>query len=210
MRTQVKKLACTAVLCVAPVLPAQAESYADSPIPGWQAVIFEGLTQYSQQDDCVLAVSRGGASGLIRAPEAPLAQAPVLRWSWKVETPLKPGSPAPEKVKGGDDFVTRVYVIHKGFFPWQTKAINYVWSREHAVGASWPNPFTSNAMMVVVQSGPEGLGEWQTFERDVRQDFRDFFDMEVDRVDAVAVMTDTDNSQGEAQACYRLPSLVAP
>ena len=191
-------------------MPAWAESYADSPIPGWQAVIFEGLTQYSQRDDCVLADARSSASGLIREPLKPLSQAPVLRWAWRAEAPLRQGNAAPEKMKAGDDFVARVYVIHKGFFPWQTRAINYVWSREYPVGASWPNPFTSNAMMVVVQSGTEGLGQWQEFTRDVRKDFRDYFGMDIERVDAVAVMTDTDNSQGNAQACYRLPSLSAP
>ena len=80
-----------------------------------------------------------------------------------------------------------------------------IWSRQHSVGSHWPNPFTGNAIMVVVQTGDEGLDQWHAFERDVAADFRRYHDMQVDKVDAVAVMTDADNSAGKASACYRLP-----
>ena len=177
-----------------------------SPIPGWQAIRFSGETRYTREADCVRADAQGSASGLIRRVQEPLAQAPQLYWSWRADTPLQPGRPAAEQSKSGDDFVARVYVIREGWLPWQTRAINYVWSREHPVGQHWPNPFTGNAMMVVVQSGNEGLGQWHHFERDVAADFRRYHGMELDRVDAVAVMTDSDNTGGRARACYRLPA----
>ncbi|MEE4250747.1 MAG: DUF3047 domain-containing protein [Alcanivoracaceae bacterium] len=176
-----------------------------SPIDGWQEIRFQGQTRYSQQTDCVLAQADGSASGLIQAVESTLKQRPMLSWSWQADQPLTPRPKAGEKDKAGDDYLARVYVIKEGFFPWQTKAINYVWSRQHPVGSHWPNPFVSNAIMVVVQTGDEGLGQWQSFQRDVAADFRRYHDMEVDKVDAVAVMTDSDNSAGQATACYRLP-----
>jgi hypothetical protein len=176
-----------------------------SDIPGWQTIRFAGETRYVETGDCIRAEAQGSASGLIRAVESSLAEAPTLGWSWYVDQPLQPGRSAPEKSKAGDDFVARVYVIRQGRFFWQTRAINYVWSREHPVGSHWPNPFTGNAVMVVVQSGPKGLGQWQQFERDVAADFRRYHGLDVDRVDAVAVMTDADNTSGSATACYRLP-----
>lgn len=176
-----------------------------SPIAGWQAIRFAGETIYRLQGDCVRAEANASASGLIRPVTTSLKQAPTLLWSWQALAPLAPARPAAEKSKAGDDFLARVYVIREGFLPWQTRAINYVWSREHPVGSHWPNPFTGNAIMVVVQSGNEGLGEWHSFERDVAADFRRFHDMKVEQVDAVAVMTDADNTGGRAEACYRLP-----
>ncbi|MEE4250054.1 MAG: DUF3047 domain-containing protein [Alcanivoracaceae bacterium] len=176
-----------------------------SSIEGWQEIRFQGRTLYSQKPDCVLAQADGSASGLIQAVESTLRQRPVLGWSWQADQPLTPTPKADEKVKGGDDYLARVYVIKEGFFPWQTRAINYVWSRQYPVGSHWPNPFTGNAVMVVVQTGEGGLGEWHSFERDVAADFHRYHDMKVDKVDAVAVMTDADNSAGQASACYRLP-----
>ena len=183
----------------------QAESYQDSPIAGWQEIVFAGHTDYRQQGDCVLATSQDAASGLIREVDQSLAGGLMLHWRWRADAPLKPGNQAPEKVKAGDDYLARVYVIRKGFFPWQSKAINYVWSRHQPVGSHWPNPFVSSAMMVVVQSGDRDLGHWQSFSRDVKADFKRFFDLDVDSVQAVAVMTDTDNTHGQASACYQLP-----
>jgi hypothetical protein len=192
------------ILLAAFTLPAQAR-WDPSPIDGWQAIRFAGETVYRQQDECVRAEANGTASGLIRAVDTSLKQAPTLVWSWRAEQPRAAARAAPEKTRAGDDFLARVYVIREGFLPWQTRAINYVWSREHPVGSHWPNPFTGNAIMVVVQSGDEGLGEWHSFERDVAADFRRFHGTKIDKVDAVAVMTDTDNSGGRAVACYRLP-----
>lgn len=177
------------------------------PVPGWREVVFEGRTLYSldPEHDCIRAEARGTASGLVRQLEAADQAGLLLRWQWRAEAPLVPGTDAPEKRRGGDDFLARVYVIHKGRFFWQTRAVNYVWSREQAVGTVWPNPFTGNAIMVAVQSGEDGLGEWRSFERDVRADFRRYHDIDISQVAAVAVMTDADNTQGQASACYRLP-----
>lgn len=185
---------------------AMAAEYAPSAIDGWQSIIFKGHTDYQRDGECVRATSSQAASGLIQEVNQPLASNPILTWRWQADAPIKPGKNAPEKDKEGDDFVARAYVIQEGFFPWQTKALNYVWSREHPVGSYWPNPFTSNAMMVVVQTGESGLGEWHTFQRDVRADFKTYFDIDAHTADAVAVMTDTDNTGGTAQACYQLPA----
>tara|TARA_R110002073_G_scaffold336545_2_gene535027 strand:- start:2853 stop:3476 length:624 start_codon:yes stop_codon:yes gene_type:complete len=184
---------------------ASAADYEPSAIPGWEQIVFSGHTQYRQTKKCIEAVSQGAASGLIQRVDISLSSKPMLTWGWQSSAPLTVGVAAPEKTKPGDDFVARVYVIREGFFPWQTKAINYVWSREHPVGSYWPNPFTSNAMMVVLQTGEEGLGQWQHFERNIRADFKTYFDLDVENVSAVAVMTDTDNTGGEATACYELP-----
>lgn len=205
MRNLIKTLGGLLLLACADLA---AETYRDSPVEGWREVVFDGRTRYSGEGGCIRARSEDAASGLIRRVDVDLTRRPILAWAWRAERPLQ-GASAPERSKAGDDYLARVYVIHEGFFPWQTRAINYVWSRSQPVGSHWPNPFTDNAVMVAVQSGSEGLGEWQSFRRDVRKDFRRYHDVEIDRVDAVAIMTDTDNTGGVAEACYRLPQFEA-
>jgi hypothetical protein len=157
----------------------------------------------------VLAESDNAASGLVKRFEHDLEAAPVLTWQWRAEAMLQPEPSASEQAKSGDDFLARVYVVREGFFPWQSRAVNYVWARRQPVGEHWPNPFADQAVMVVVQSGARGLGEWHAFRRDVQQDFRRLHGMDVDRVHAVAIMTDTDNTGSRASACYRLPTFSA-
>jgi hypothetical protein len=107
-----------------------------------------------------------------------------------------------EKTKAGDDYSARMYVIFPGFFFWQTKAINYVWAGRLPREDSFPNPYTGNAMMVVVESGTEKAGSWVAEQRDILADYRRLFGGEPRKLGAIAIMTDSDNTGGEATAWY--------
>jgi hypothetical protein len=48
--------------------------------------------------------------------------------------------------------------------------------------------------MLVVASGPRGLGSWQSVRRNVAEDYRRAYGAEPGPVLGVAVMTDTDNT----------------
>ena len=108
-----------------------------------------------------------------------------------------------EKQKSGDDYAARVYVIvSDGFFFWQTRAISYVWASNMAKNTTWPNAFTEKATMVAIQSGDEHVGEWISEKRNVLQDVKTLLGSDVTYIDAVAIMTDTDNSEQSAVAYY--------
>ncbi len=171
---------------------------------GWREVVFQGKTRYAMAQGCWQAKADGTASGLVREEVVALDKTPYLHWQWRAGQ-VAQWPQADEQNKAGDDFQARVYVVKKGWLPWQTRAINYVWSRQSPPGTHWLNPFASQAVMVVVQ-GPGGAGEWHAFTRNVREDFRRFHDLDVDRVDAVAIMTDGDNTATRVESCYRLPA----
>ena len=56
--------------------------------------------------------------------------------------------------------------------------------------------------MVALRSGSAEAGRWMQERRDVRADFQRLFGTDITRLDAVALMTDTDNGGGEARAWY--------
>ena len=174
---------------------------------GWREVVFEGRTDYRLEAGCWQSRAQGAASGLARESTVDITRTPYLHWQWRADQ-IADWPEVDEQIKAGDDFQARVYVVKKGWLPWQTRAINYVWSRQAAPGTYWPNPFASQAVMGVVQ-GPGGAGPWQSFARNVREDFRRFHDMDVDSVDAVAIMTDGDNTGATVTSCYRLPEFRA-
>lgn len=204
-----KYIACMGALLLALAAAPGARGATASVPEGWKTVTFHGHTRYRHDsaDGCWRADAHASASGLVREKPVDLTQTPWLHWAWRA--PAIPDWPdRSERIKSGDDFLTRVYVIKKGWLPWQTRAINYVWSRSQPVGSHWHNPFAGEAMMVVVQ-GPGGAGHWHDFTRNVAADFKRFWSMDVKAVDAVAVMTDTDNTGVRARACYRLPAFSA-
>lgn len=177
--------------------------FATEGLSGWNAKSFKGKTQYVPVQEngrtAVKAHSVASASGLFKDVKLDPSRFRYLRWSWKISDTIANGN---EKTKNGDDYAARVYVVFPGRFFWQTKAINYVWANRLPKGEFLPNAFTGNAMMLAVESGPEKSGIWVTEERDVLADFRRLFGEEPREIGAIAIMTDTDNTGGEATAWY--------
>lgn len=171
---------------------------------GWEPKVFKGETDYTflaEPDKKVLqAKSHNSASGLFREVAIDLNKTPYLNWSWKTAQVFDGIN---EQTKEGDDYPARVYVVFSGgLFFWNTKAINYVWSSNQPVGTTWPNAYTANARMIAVESGSGHVGKWILEKRNVRNDFRDLFNEDPGLIDAVAIMTDTDNSGLRATAWY--------
>jgi hypothetical protein len=178
-------------------------------LSGWNPKVFKGKTSYSLVVDGQMQVlkahSRAAASGLYREVTLDPRKFPVLRWSWKIEGTIPEGN---GRTKEGDDYAARVYVVFPRTLFWRTKAINYIWANKIPKGESLPNAFTSNAMMVAVESGDGKAGTWVNEERNVYEDYRNLFGEEPPDIGAVALMTDTDNTGGEATAYYGNITLV--
>jgi hypothetical protein len=178
-------------------------SFATEGLTGWDEKSFKGNTVYTVISDgnqkVVKADSRGTASGLFKKVRLDAARYRYLRWSWKVTETVKGGD---ERIKAGDDYAARLYVVFPGRFFWQTKAINYIWANRLAVGDHIPNAFTANAMMLAVESGNGRAGQWIREQRDVVADYRKLFGEEPREIGAIAIMTDTDNTGSAATAWY--------
>ena len=203
-----------AALCAGLALaPATASATAPCPAPGefpdatleaWNEREFAGATDYVLVEEGGLrtlsATTDGTASILYREREVDLAETPVLAWSWKVDGVY---DDIDERTKGGDDYPARVYVVQRtGLFPWQTRALNYVWASSEPEGSSWPSPFTDSARMIAVRSGAAEAGAWACERRDVAADFEAAFGERVERIDGYAVMVDGDNGGRRASARF--------
>ena len=176
----------------------------DGDVAGWEEKIFDGTTLYEtvRRDgrSVVRATSRGTASGLYLEQRIDLDATPILRWTWRVDDTL---GDIDERTRAGDDYSARVYVIRSHpVFLWRTRAVNYVWASTQAQGETWPNAYTDASHNVAVRSGDGDTGQWVEERRDVRADFRELFGESIRYVDAVAIMTDTDNTGGAAVAYY--------
>jgi len=182
--------------------------FSENKLDGWEEKEFNGKTEYKvislEGKKVVSARSNGTASGLFKEITVDLKKTPYINWSWKVDNVLLS---ADEKTKAGDDYAARIYVVSSGgFFIWKTKALNYVWSSQQPVGDAWPNAFTSNAQMIAVESGQpifiEGKSHWKTYKRNVLEDFKRYHGVDIDEIDVIAIMTDTDNTGLSANAYY--------
>jgi len=179
-------------------------NFSENSLSGWQEKEFEGKTIYglTQLDDnnVLSTSSSNAASGLFKKVDVDLTKSPVLHWSWKIKNTLK--SPD-ERKKAGDDFAARIYVVFSdGPFFWQTKTLNYVWANQAQREEYWPNPYTNNAQMFAVRSGDNQTGQWHVENRNVLNDIQKVFGKKVTHIEAIAIMTDTDQTGATTQAWF--------
>ena len=83
------------------------------------------------------------------------------------------------------------------------RAINYVFSSNVEVGENWSNPYNKKSIDNVLSTTKENLNKWVTVKANVKEDFKRFHDLNVDELDGLAIMSDTDNSKLKSVAYYQ-------
>jgi len=147
------------------------------------------------------AVADNAASGLGKEVKIDLNKTPFINITWKIEKDL-PG--IKENSKKGHDFAARVFAVKKtGATPLSNRAINYVFSSNSEVGFNSPSPYTKKSIDNVLASTKNNLNKWITVKANVKEDFKKFHDLDVNELDGLAIMSDTDNSKMEAIAYYQ-------
>jgi hypothetical protein len=193
---------------------------------GWQVLELKKIprhTRYTLTKEAgqlvMKAEAQASASGLIHRLATGARDYPILRWRWKIDNLLLKSDVTRKR---GDDYPARVYVtfaydpkrarigqrlayetarlIHGEYPP--HAGLNYIWDTRAPVGTVVPNAYTERVRMIVVDSGPEHLGEWRTHERNIYADYVQAFGEEPPAVSGVAIMTDTDNTGESATAYY--------
>ena len=147
------------------------------------------------------AVADNAASGLGKEVKIDLNKTPFINITWKIEKDL-PG--IKENTKKGHDFAARVFAVKKtGATPLSNRAINYVFSSNNKIGSNSPSPYTKKSIDNVLASTKKNLDEWVTVKANVKEDFKRFHNLNVDELDGLAIMSDTDNSKMKAIAYYQ-------
>ena len=147
------------------------------------------------------AVADNAASGLGKEVKIDLNKTPFINITWKIEKDL-PG--IKENTKKGHDFAARVFAVKKtGATPLSNRAINYVFSSNNEIGFNSPSPYTKKSIDNVLASTKSNLNEWITVKANVKEDFKKFHNLDVNELDGLAIMTDTDNSKMKAIAYYQ-------
>ena len=194
--------------------------------PGWYAAAlpkFRRITRYELVDDggttVVRALAENSSSGLVQDVNVEPREFPVVRWRWKVPRPI-PG--ADNTRREGDDAPARVEFVFSGptpalpfnervFFA-QVKAmtgievpyatLDYSWGSGAAPGTIIVNEWTSRIRTLLVRSGPQGMGEWVSEQRNVYEDFKKMFGEEPERITQVVIYTDSDATGTTAEGYY--------
>ena len=165
----------------------------------------KNLTDYSlgnnDKGNFLRSEVKNGGSGLGKEVYVDLNKTPFLNITWKVEKDL---SGINEKSKKGHDFAARFFVVKKtGLTPLSNKAINYVFSSNEEIGDFWSSPYTKSSIDYVLSSTKYNLNEWVTVKTNVKEDYKKLHNLEVNILDGVAIMADTDQSKKQSISYFQ-------
>ena len=165
----------------------------------------DNKTEYSVGSDengnYLKAIADNAASGLGKEIKIDLNETPFINITWKIEKDI-PG--IDETAKKGHDFAARVFVIKKtGATALSNRAINYVFSSNQDIGSNSPSPYTKKSIDNVLATTKTNLNEWVTVKANVKEDFKKFHNLDVNELDGIAIMSDTDNSKKKSITYYQ-------
>ena len=165
----------------------------------------DNKTEYSVGSDengnYLKAIADNAASGLGKEIKIDLNKTPFINITWKIEKDI-PG--IDETAKKGQVFAARVFVIKKtGATALSNRAVNYVFSRNQDIGSNSPSPYTKKSVDNVLATTKKNLNEWVTVKANVKEDFKKFHNLDVNELDGIAIMSDTDNSKQKSITYYQ-------
>ena len=156
---------------------------------------------FNENGNFLKAEANNAASGLGKEIKIDLNKTPFLNITWKVEKGLKGIN---ERSKKGHDYAARIFVVKKtGATPLSNRAMNYVFSSNEEINVSHPSPYTKKSIDFVLSTTNENLNEWVTVKVNVQDHFKKFHNLDLNEINGVAIMADTDNSKLSSIAYYQ-------
>jgi hypothetical protein len=176
----------------------------------WVEMPLVGHTDYriaSYQDRLsIRAEGQRSASGLVLPVDFDVEDCPYLEWDWRVER-LQESASLFEKDK--EDVAAAIFVMFgdPGSFaaPRPVPTLRYVWTTGRVPEETIvDSPYLPGVVRsIVVQGGVESPLAWESERRDLVADFQAAFGrLPKDRVQAVALFTDNDQTQEPVIAHY--------
>lgn len=131
-------------------------------------------------------------------------ECPWMSWRWKVDNMVERANITR---KDGDDAAAKLYVVFDGpsfWNPLDKRILVYVWDNVAPVGTVMPNAWLPDSeRMIVLESGKAKIGQWVEEQVNLFKDFRRAFPgEEPSKVEAVAFLADTDNTQSQVTAGF--------
>jgi len=227
-------IACCDACAQAPIPPRFSAAQPGAVPSAWQTVLLSSNKQPTDYtlvaDEGVVvlrASAKGSASILAWRTDFDPRAFPMLSWRWKVtksiagaDTRARRSEDSPARVmisfsgnaaslKAGDRAAGALAEAISGHaLPYAV--LMYIWGAKVPPESTTVSALTSRIRMIAVSSDDEGAGRWQSYRRNLADDYRRVFGEEPGRVTAIELMTDTDNTGAVAETFYGDLTLAAP
>lgn len=126
-----------------------------------------------------------------------------LNFEWKVEKFKNED----ETQKKFHDFPARVYLTYRnGMMPWNKYFINYVYSNTNLKNTHWKSPYNNlftKSYDVALNGYHDPSFYWIKHKIDLRNDIQKFWNIDIEHLESIALMVDTDNTQTKTITAFK-------
>jgi len=209
-----------------PEIPLFSKMTAGSPLQGWkpfQLASTKKDTEYMLVNEDGVVSLRAAAHGSASAVEFKVQfdphQFPMISFRWKVVQGIPDANnddmnkeDSPVRVMVGfdgdssklglkDKFASSLAQTASGQ-PLPYATLMYIWGEKVPLDSITVSKRTSRIRMLALDVDDKGLGQWHSFTRNMVEDFKRAFNEEPGKVISIQLLTDTDNTGGDARAYY--------
>jgi hypothetical protein len=165
------------------------------------------------------ATAHGSASAMEFKTQFDPHKFPMLSWRWKVAQGVPDANNADvskedsavrvmigfdgdtSKLGFKDKFASSLAQTASGQ-PLPYATLMYIWGNKVALDSVTVSGRTSRIRMLALNVDDQGIGKWQSFTRNLVEDYKRAFGEEPGNVISIQLLTDTDNTGDDAQAFY--------
>lgn len=201
----------------------------DSIPKGWELLTYHRtakneMSLITEEKRTVLRVkSLGSTSALLKRLDVDIRKFPILVWAWKIDRVVgmaienqidrndsaarirvifgkereKP-QPIPPKM---EEFLKSLGIQRAATEPSGYK-IDYIWGNRVAKGKAFDYPGSRNHMIVVMETGNTWANRWVWEQRNLLEDYRQFFHRDPPGLSGIVVLTDTEQTNEGVEAWY--------
>jgi len=163
------------------------------------------VSQDSVGNNYLSAKSLNSDMFILKKLKIDLVEYPYFNWSWRaIDLPLY----GDESIREFCDTPASIAIVLK-LSKWRPRSIKYTWSSTLECGLVTKSPFAiwpSRTDIIVLKSGKNKGKNWQMEKRNVLKDYLSLYDKKEIKsltIEAIVIMTDSDNTKSMSSADYR-------
>jgi len=143
----------------------------------------------------VKARSLNSGIQILKKFKVDLKEFPILSWKWRV---IKLPSEEKPSEKNKSDNGASIYAIFSGFL--SRTALKYGWSNYYTKGTFIDK--SSQMKVIFLRDKTDPKNTWVLESRNLYEDYKDYFGKEPSKLTAIAIMSDSDDTESLAEADY--------
>ena len=169
---------------------------------GWELKEKEGspIIKLEKEDAIYVLhfISEQSSFGLTKKIDIDIKEYPYINFRWKVIELPENGD---FRKKETDDQAAQIYIAF-GTFRLTAKIVGYLWDNKAPKLTTGVSPAWSRTRLIVLESGPEKIGEWGCERRNIYDDYKELFKKEPSGAKLISLYINSQHTKSRAESYF--------